>query len=93
MIAHNDEIVASFVVIAVVVGCIIQCSRLLFTLGADIINGLILENLLALVFREIIDLAAFENSYEEVSEQIWKNSIRTYKQGRRGLQEGWAPEI
>lgn len=65
VVVHDNKVVASLVVVAMVVRSVLQSRGLLIAPGANVVDRLVLENLLALVLRQVLNLAAFEDGYKE----------------------------
>ncbi len=65
VVVHDNKVVASLIVVAMVVRSVLQSRGLLIAPGANVVDRLVLENLLALVLRQVLNLAAFEDGYKE----------------------------
>jgi len=61
MIIHDDLIITSLIVVAVVVGRVVGGCHLLLALGTNAINRGIVEDLLALVLGQVLRLTAFQD--------------------------------
>ena len=62
MIVNDDLIITAVIVVAVVVRGVLQSSRFFLAPSTDVVDGWVLENLFALVFRQILDLGALQDS-------------------------------
>ena len=63
MVVVDDLVVASLVVVAVVVGRVLESSALLVALGTDVVDRGIVHDLLALVLGEPTRLVALKDVY------------------------------
>jgi hypothetical protein len=89
MVMVNDKVVAAVVVVAVVIRWLVRMCKFLFAAGSDEIYRRVIKDLLTLVIRQMLSLAALENGYKssmrELREMVSTN--RTFT--RRALGRYW----
>jgi hypothetical protein len=93
MVMVNDKVVAAVVVVAVVVRWFVRMRKFLLAAGPDVIHRRVIKDLLPLVIRQILSLAALEDGYKSsVRERHNKmRTDRTYWKGSGEVPVAKAP--
>lgn len=73
VIMHDDLIISTLVVVAVVISRIVQRSRVLRALATNIVHAWVIQNFLALKLGKVLCLVALEDSW---CRHISKSNVR-----------------